>query len=115
MVIIHYQNNLPRLQLPLSKAWKLQNNQRHHHPCHKHPSIHPDNLLRLHLHLYTALSMKREFHLDQIISMMRGDILFNSIKMQRNSLAGRKLLTNNPQYQLFLDLVLQNLWMRYQT
>ena len=46
--------------------------------------------------------------------MVRGDILSSSIKMQRNSLAGRKLSMNNPWYQLFPDLVLQNLRMRYQ-
>ena len=59
-------------------------------------------------------SMKEEFHLDQIMSMMRGDILSSSIKMWRNSLAGRKLSTNNLQYQLFPNLVFWDCWMRYQ-
>ena len=48
------------------------------------------------------------------MSMVRGDILSSSIKMQRNSLTGRKTVNEQPWYQLFLDLVLQNLQMRYQ-
>ena len=114
MMMILYQNDLPRLQLLLLNAWKLWNNQIYHHLHCEHPSVHPDNLLRLHLQLHTSLSTKREFHLNQIMSMVRGDILSSSIKMQRNSLTGRKTINEQPWYQLFLDLVLQNLRMRYQ-
>ena len=64
--------------------------------------------------LPTALSAKWEFYLDWIISMVREDILSSNIKMWKNSPIGRKLSTNNPWYQLFPNLVLQNHQMRYQ-
>ena len=80
MMMIHHWNDLPKLQLLLSNAQKLWNIWMHHHPHHEHPSIHQDNLLRLHLPLHATPSAKREFHLDQIMSMVRGDILSSSIK-----------------------------------
>ena len=115
MIMICHQNNLSRLWLLLLNVWKFWNNQKHHHLCCKHSSIHLDNFLKLYLPLLATLSIKGEFHLDWIMSMMRGDILSSNIKMWKISSAGKKLLMNNPQYQLFLDQVLQNLQMRYQT
>ena len=61
MMMIHYQNDPPKPQLLLSNAQKLCNIQMYHHPCHEHPSAHPDNLLRLHLQLHTTLSIKESF------------------------------------------------------
>ena len=67
MIMICHQNNLSRLWLLLLNVWKFWNNQKHHHLCCKHSSIHLDNFLKLYLPLLATLSIKGEFHLDWIM------------------------------------------------